>query len=948
MSEFCNGESSFHHFFKHCRFLSQTLILASQLVILLAPIVAAQSTPDRPKEEIVQNKPITPAVIPEGDRTLPVGLNINGKNVLPSINVVGKEDGEKAVNFEGWLVPFDEVIEALKFKVKELPTGQIEISSPIFKYLLSPDKIGKDRQLGRTIAIRDLNAIPGLTAKFDINKYAIDLLVPTIDRDGGTSIVEQPIVVDGLPVARPIGWGLGAIQQRTNVSGQSSSGGTAQGELKAVGNIFDANWYIKVDQPQLDRPGNWNITDGVIIRQRPQSDLVFGSQIPFWRRQSSATGTYWGGTSIWREGFTPSVQLFGADFSVNDRLQSSRVARSIVGQAVPGTLVQLVRGSQITPLQEILVDSSGIYRFDNIIVGNGIDSIFGQDYRVLIYPNGLLTANPEIRPAQFITTPGQLPTGGSALVVSAGGNRIAAGNFGDFDAVQGGVLYRRGLNETLTVGVGTAFDREVLGVAEVFWQPNNTPLQVAFSATTGKQWDILGRLDYRPSNDFFLTANTDQFSSRANANWKLSPTFTATSNFDSQRGLSVGGQYSATGSNSSTSLNAEIDSQARLKLGASQRLERWQLSSQINESATTTQLAYNLGGNSDTGNDIVATYQTNSQATATSSPYFSSLVWRYRSIDKTADGRSVWQSELGYGLNNLSSGVVAGLDLNVIPGLRLRGSYRGASENGRDSYAIELTTTLLTSTGIQGTNTAIDELRALGQVELTAFYDTNGNSRQDPGEATYYDPLLFKINGKSLKSVRIASATDSFAMIKLPPDSYRVDIDPAGHPVNYRSSIDAVRLDVAAGNITKISVPLVPAYVYTGVVQDKAGKPVIGGRVEATAMKNGTKISSITNDAGVYYLEGLEQGKYKLTISDLPATPGHLNITATSQPSQELNLTVDIPTENPQPPTPPTPPITPTTNPPTSRSNPNLFNNYTYIANPDRIGSSIATSIHRY
>jgi hypothetical protein len=69
--------------------------------------------------------------------------------------------------------------------------------------------------------------------------------------------------------------------------------------------------------------------------------------------------------------------------------------------------------------------------------------------------------------------------------------------------------------------VGGAFDREVLGVGEIFWQPNNIPLQVAFSATTGKQWDILGRL--------------------ADVNWRLSNTFTALSTYDSRRGTSIGG-----------------------------------------------------------------------------------------------------------------------------------------------------------------------------------------------------------------------------------------------------------------------------------------------------------------------------------------------------------------------------------------------------------------------
>jgi hypothetical protein len=914
------------HIYKCCKNLPQIAILTSNLILLLMPIaeqsaaeeskITISQLKDKTPPDITQNSPTTPAVLPQENQTLPVGLNINGKNILSSMNVRGKEDGEKAVNFDLWLVPFDEVIEALKYKIREEANGQIEISSPLFKFKLPANTLIKDKQLGRAIAVKDLNTIPGVTAKFDINKYAINLIVPTFDRDGGDSIVETPIILDGLPAARPVGWGVGAIQERVNVSGRNGSRGPVQGELKAVGNFFDTNWYLRVDQPQLKNSTTWNITDGLILRQRSQNDIALGSQLPFWRRQSNATGTYWGATSIWRDGFTPPVQFLGSDFLVNDRLQSSRVGRSIVGQAPPGTLVQLVRGSQIIPLQEVLVDSSGVYRFDNVVVGNGVDNLFGQDYRVLLYPNGQLTANPEIIPAQFVTTPGQIPAGASAVVLSAGANRIASGNFGNFDAVQGGALYRRGVNESLTVGIGAAYDQEVLGVGEIFWQPNNTPLQVAFSATTGKQWDLLGRFDYRPSADFFVTGNTDQFSTRTDANWRLTPNFTALSSYDSRRGTSIGGQYSTTNNRyNSTYLRAEIDDRARLRFGANQRLNNWQFSHQSNESATTTQVAYNLNGSGDTldtANQLVATYQTNNNqggTTINSSPYFTSLVWLYRSPDRTADGRYLWQTELGYGFNNLGSGAVAGLDLNLIPGFRIRGSYRGVSENGRDNYALEFTTTLLTSTGIQGTDARIEDLRAVGQAELTAFFDTNGNGRQDAGEKPYYDSLLFKINQKPLKYFRVANGTNS-ATIKLPPDSYRLDIDPAGYPVNYRSSIDALRLDIAAGNITPISVPLVPAYVYTGEVRDTAGKPVSGARVEAISIKNGTKINSITNDAGVYYLEGLEQGEYILKVSNLPAKPDKLKITPTSQPTQELNITVDIPSETPTPtptPTPPTP-----------------------------------------
>jgi hypothetical protein len=901
-----NDRLFIHNVLKYSQNFLQIAIVASCTVTTLASMVAAeQVAPAKStavKQDVSQSIPTTPAVIPQETQTLTVGLMVNGKNILSSINIRGKEDGEKAVEFDRWLVPFDEVMEALKFKVDPELNGKIEISSALFKFPLPVDRLVKDPQIGRSIAIKDLNTIPGITAKFNLNKYAIDLVIPTLDRNSTASIIEQPILVDGLPVAQPAKWGIGAIQERINVYGQNKAPGTTQGELKAVGNILDANWYLRVDQPQFDRFNNWNITDAVVIRQRPQHDLVIGSQSPFWRRQGSSAGSYWGGTSIWREGFTPPVQLSGSDFSVNDRLQSSRVARSIVGQAFPGTLVQLVRGTQVQVLQEALVDNSGFYRFDNIIVGNGLDSSFGQDYRVLIYPNGQLTANPEIRPAQFSTTPGQLPTGASALVVSGGANRITTGNFGDFDAVQGGALYRRGVSESLTVGVGAAFDRELVGVGDIFWQPNNIPLQVAVSATTGKQWDVVGRLDYRPSNEFFLTSNLDQFSSRTDANWQLTPNFTAIGSYDSLRGTNIGGQYQENQSRySSTYLRAEIDNRARLRFGINQRLNNWQFSHQSNDAASTTQAIYNLSNNPDrveNTNELVANYQTNSQANTTNnlSSSFTSLVWRYRSPERTGDGRSLWQSELGYGFNNIGNGLVAGIDFNLLPGLRLRGSYRGASENGRDSYALELTSTLLTSGGIQGTDARIEDLRAVGQIELTAFYDTNANGRRDPGEQSYYDPLLFKINQKPLKNFRVENGTD-LATIKLPPDTYRLDIDPSGYPVNYRGSIEAMRVDIVAGNLTKISVPLVPAYVYTGTIQDTAGQPVAGAKVEAISIKNGAKLSSITNDAGVYYLEGLEQGEYKLTVSGLASKPDRIRLESTSKPVQELNLSVNIPTE---------------------------------------------------
>jgi hypothetical protein len=47
---------------------------------------------------------------------------------------------------------------------------------------------------------------------------------------------------------------------------------------------------------------------------------------------------------------------------------------------------------------------------------------------------------------------------------------------------------------------------------------------------------------------------------------------------------------------------------------------------------------------------------------------------------------------------------------------------------------------------------------------------------------------------------------------------------------------------------------------------------------------------SVTNGAGVYYLEGLPQGDYALEINGKSALPGNLLLEESSQSFQEINL----------------------------------------------------------
>lgn len=70
------------------------------------------------------------------------------------------------------------------------------------------------------------------------------------------------------------------------------------------------------------------------LRQTPQSDLVIGTQAPFWENTS---GQFTGLTVVRRWGFTPPLTLdnLGGGFSPSQRLASSQVRRSITGYAPP-------------------------------------------------------------------------------------------------------------------------------------------------------------------------------------------------------------------------------------------------------------------------------------------------------------------------------------------------------------------------------------------------------------------------------------------------------------------------------------------------------------------------------------------------------------------------------------------------------------------------------------
>ncbi|MBR8838204.1 MAG: carboxypeptidase regulatory-like domain-containing protein [Stigonema ocellatum SAG 48.90 = DSM 106950] len=816
----------------------------------------------------------------------PVGLNVGKRNVIPSILVRGKEDGTQAINFENWLLPYDAVIQALKLNVNTLPDGQLEVRSPGIVTRFNPKKLSTDPELGLVFSIQDLKTLFGVEAKFDIAEYAITLEVPWLNQSS-TQVgqKETPIVLEGLPHLKPGRFELAAVEEKVNASGTASTSPSYRGDFLAVGTVGGGSWFIRALQPNLQNQQTWNIAEAQFLRQTNQADYFLGSQPTFW--QGQGTSDYWGFTVIQRQGFTPP-QSFGGGFSdPRQRLQAASIGRTISGRAEPGTLVRLSEANGYRVIAEVLVDSSGIYRFENIKTGN---ESFGSNYRVFLYPQGRLTAQPEIRLATFSSVPGQIPAGASAWVVSGGWGRELSGNslLGKFSGFRGGIAGRWGLSQNLTVGNGVVYDDSLKGLAELFYRPTNFPLQVAVSALMGNKLDAITDVRYDPSSQFSAAFTSDRLSNRFNVNWNMSRNFSLFATTDSRDATSGGVQLNLSGRDFFTFARVTLDTENRLRWNLLQRVGTLELTQQGNEIGTFSELTYGLERSSflDSGNSLLLNYETRSQ---NRSDDLLTLGWRYRSQQRAIDGNYVWEIQVGYGIGSRGSGIIASMGTTVLPGLMLRGRYQGVSLTTEEAtYSIDLVSSLNLQRGISAGDRRSDYFRTQGGLLIQPFFDRNNNGKRDAGEKVYTDNAesLLVINNRSLKSLQ-PEIRGSGVRVRLPPGTYRLDLDPSGFPPDWQATTDALAVDVVAGSYTTVMIPLVRSYTISGVVTDAQGNAVAGARVEAVE-HSGKRRFSVTNGAGVYYLEGLQQGNYTLQVNGKSA--GSLKLEESSKPLQELNI----------------------------------------------------------
>ncbi len=846
---------------------------------------------------------------------LPVGITLNNREVVSAALVYGYENGIDPVNFDDWLLPFEVVKEVLSLNV--IPVVNDDSNNSIVDVVSKEDivriesafvvtqfdlsELIKHPELGLTISMSQLKSLLGVNIFFDVQNYAVVFETPRItSKEKHFSLRDLPVVITGLPIIEPEVITFTNIEQKFET--QTSEGNSLfKGETKAVGSLLNGPWYARLKKNNFLDPLDWQLQELQYTYLAENFDVALGSQNAFWQGDS-----FWGGGAVLRFGFTPN-SLISANSLLSKRRQSSTFERTVEGKAEPGTLVRLVtsQGSSIEIIAETLVDSTGLFRFEDVPSRNS------SRYELLLYLDGKLSQEPVKRDIYLINLPEQLPQDISSLTFALGAKHslVADKVLGTFTDLVAGAAYRRGVDENLTFGVGAVYSQGLRGLGEIFYRPNNIPLQLSTTVlspvlaneTSGDNsvnWDLNSSLRYEPLHNLVVQGRASENFASLRLDYKVLGGFNFGGGIDSGDGLFTSVRYTNRLDGWYLSSNVSFTQNLNLRWDFSLDQQTWNASLRQtgNETSARTEFRYDIPKKSflGEGHSLYLFYNLNYHNGFDQLKHNVQPTWQYRPPEKNLFGERLWEAELGYTIDfddKPNNHLIAKFKTGIISGIFFEAGYRGNFDFTNDSYTLSLTGSFDLQEQFRAAKHHSSLLAIYGGILIRPFFDDNANTLFDKGERVYTEnlDLLLAVNNVSLNPNR-AVITETYALLNLPQGTYRLDLDPAGYPIGWHPEDTAYAVTVSPAAYTTVDIPLQRVYTLTGIITDSLANPVSGASVKALS-ESGDSYLSITNTAGVYYLEGLSRGSYTLLVDGNKAFPSKLIIDEQSEEFQELNLT---------------------------------------------------------
>ena len=110
-----------------------------------------------------------------------VGLAIDQITTVEATLVKGRENGVAAIAFDQWLIPFDDVMQAIGGSVTPSEDGLLVIRAPGLATVIDPQTLQSDPDIGQVLSIATIEKDLGIPAVFDLSQYAIKFSPPVLN-----------------------------------------------------------------------------------------------------------------------------------------------------------------------------------------------------------------------------------------------------------------------------------------------------------------------------------------------------------------------------------------------------------------------------------------------------------------------------------------------------------------------------------------------------------------------------------------------------------------------------------------------------------------------------------------------------------------------------------------------------------------------------------------------
>ena len=785
-----------------------------------------------------------------------VSVVINGREV-GTIDIIQEDDT--------LFVPLETFAEVAGFTV-EITDNTIQVKTPLGVVKLQPNSW---KRLKGVVYISKARLQKELSINIDLNTADLSLLADLPWRGGSRQ--SRPDI-ELKPEFFAPGSGLSNFKQELNIA--TGSGNTDFRSSSLIGGrIGGLGYRLRVDNNFVNQP---DLSEYFLYKRSGQFVYQAGRQqvgLHPLLNSLDLTGFQFGYSNL-------PPDRFSSNYGANELLSRNyRPIQSFRGQVPPASFVQLRVAGIIVAQQQ--VGFNGLYEFIDVNLPTGQSN----EIEVLIYDRNNLRVPLQIRSIRMNASDLLLPPGGNVQLAGLGfsGNLAQKTLFGDntnssYEGKPVGFYQlRQGLSNNLTFeGSVQAVPDVVQSQAGLVWRLANP---IVLSASVGNSGDKLGytagldvqlgRLEINANSQSlpqgFRTGREFKNQSQYNHNFELKYRFS--NNFD--LGLIARSRQDETASANYILPTFSARPFSTVSLSGRPDIEGRYLFNAFYQPNSFTRLSFNTYGDayiSDLSYKFANDYQV-----SFGNEFGGNSASRYTlSLGRSPNSLRELSWNLGVAFRDGEVAPTAGASMQVLPGLLARLDYQGIPSRARGTFGgfgdDRLTLSLVSDLSFAGGRVAPASYTGIskqtgaivGKLVLQGKgkgFDLSGSNIR------VYDKQNQTVGGAKTDS------SGNFFVGNLPEGVYVVELEPEELPVELSVPKTSLVAEVAASGVTKLDFPVRAEFGLAGRVTDVSGQPIEQVRIELINSTGIRALSTITDQYGLYRLDGVPVGKYTLRVS---------------------------------------------------------------------------------